>query len=239
MKTPKLEDIAAMNSSEFVEKEFDLPSSLNSGGNRVTLMSDEELLDLVSPPIPHSTCPTSMEAASSLLSLRTALAPGPNSIKRGHPHVSIRNKQCGPPSSAIKFTYPLPSEQPLVQGCASMKKEIPARKFTYPSPPSPVFIQRIKMEQSSPSMKTTIDKTVTSPNAIHPSYGSVRFTNETLLKTIHPNDNTPAEKIRPNHTDCQVTMMTLAAIKMTPIIAKTRNGRMRLFSPIQYSAMQA
>ena len=94
------------------------------------------------------------------------------------------------------------------------------------------------MEKSPPSMKTSANNTTTSPNAIHPPYGSVLFSNETLLKTIHPNDNTPAEKIQPNHKNCQVTMMTLTTIKMTPIIAKTRNG-MRLFSPIQYSAMQA
>ena len=217
--------------------ELGLPSLLNVGGNRVTLMSDEELFDFVSPPVTHSNCAKSIEAASSLMSLKTGLTPGPHSNERDHSNVNIKNKQCGHQSSAIKFTYPLPSEQLLVQGRANMKKEMPIRKYTYPSPPS--FISRIKTEKSPPSLKTTTTNTTTSPTANHEPYGSVRFTNETLLKTMHPSDYTSAKKIRPNHKDCQVTMMTLTTLNMTPIIAKTRNGRMRLFSPIQYSAMQA
>jgi hypothetical protein len=138
-----LDEIAGMNSAEFVESELNLPPN-GIGYCQVSLVSNEALLDLVEPRTPRpEAVPSSFAAASSLLALKTGLAPvlyDKSKEDTGNTPVCLQSTLTTCPTISSGWVYPRPEQQ--------NENVIP--RFTYPPPPAPVFVPNVKVETPSP-----------------------------------------------------------------------------------------
>lgn len=211
-----LDEIAGMNSAEFVESELNLPPALPNGIGyyQVSLVSNEALLDLVEPRTPRpEVVPSSFAAASSLLALKTGLAPAfcdKSKEDTGNTPVCLQ--------STLTTTCPAISS-------GWMYSEIVIPRFTYPPPPAPVFVPNVKVETPSQSyydrkcvLKYTPSKDIL-PN------------HSTVMKAVHFNTFPSPKKVMcSNLNQARVAMRASCEIKASPLTC-TKN--VPLFSPIQ------
>lgn len=158
MNTLVLDEIAGMNSAEFVESELNLLPALPNGiGYQVSLMSNEAHLGLVEPPtVRPEVVPPSFAAASSLLALKTGLTPICNDKKfkegRGNDTACFEPSLATFPTVSAAWIYPC-SEEQNVWGCRLVQQVNDGNlvpRFTYPPPPKPVFMPKIKVGTPSP-----------------------------------------------------------------------------------------
>jgi hypothetical protein len=228
-----LDEIAGMNSAEFVESELNLPSALPNGIGyyQVSLVSNEALLDLVEPRTPrHGAVPSSFPAASSLLALKTGLAPAlcdKSKEDTGNTPVCLQSTLTTCPTISSGWVYPRPEQQ--------NENAIP--RFTYPPPPAPVFVPKVKVETPSPlsyrSQSYYYDhKCVlkyTPSKDILPNHS-------TVMKAVHFNTYPSPKKVMcSNLNQARVAMRASCEIKASPLTC-TKN--VPLFSPIQSNGTQ-
>lgn len=250
-----LENVALMNSAEFVENELSLPSfQVDLGvGCPVSLMSNEALSDLVEPAVSSGVDPVSFEVASSLLSLKTGFTPVANdtNIQEGGcaSLVCAESKETVPQADPRKLVY----SSPLVQQHARanvpvyVNKEnlVPAvaaptvhRRFTYPSPPPPVFVPKIKEETTSPSYDTygthTASFSIQQTSSIKfrgTTLKSPRQNHRSVMDAIHPNNDSPMKAMH-MHKNFQMCTTMSMPINTSPIVTNSHFRGSNLFSPL-------
>jgi hypothetical protein len=266
MRVPSLQDIPLMNSAEFVEKELDLPPLPSVDDCPLSMMSNEQLLDIVAPmasSLSTGVCPSSIEAAESLLSLKTGFSPV-NDDRDGESVTLVRLEV--KPDSHTSGNLPHNLRQMSYTGLdkENLAPTMPAvpRRFTYPPPPSPAFIPKIKVEMLSPSYEIftfdappvkaalntpmpKIKQEVRSPSFGNSSYniphskaalGTPQQYDPVQFKHCILMKPSPLKMVHSNHKRCQdVKMVATKKIKISPIITKGRLEGKHLFTPIHCS----
>ena len=230
MKNPALNEVKSMNSTEFVEKELELPALPAMATCPLSSLSDDQLLDIVAPPvISVSTCPFSImsdldsHAASSLVALKSDRTPAYKDSIATKEEEDAAQQVCL--QSSVKWSYP--------PGVRSMNQENIAqqvKKWTYPPPAQYDQARAAKaIEMFSPPYKQSTNEacnTTPAPATLHLDTLPLCDSGPFVTRTPMPDDQVQRA--------CR-KVVTMSNIKPSPIVPKIRAGEpTHLFSPLPF-----
>jgi hypothetical protein len=233
MKSPALYDVTSMNSAEFVEKELKLPGlpALPATDTcALSSLSDDQLLDIVAPPMINvGNCPSSIMsdlesyAASSLVALKSGLTPADkDDITFQHEYAVPQ--VCLQSSVNCKWSYPPPN----ISNKENIAPHAPP-KWTYPPPADNQARAAKANEIFSPSFKPTNK----AGDNITPTSAALQLDALPLCDSGPFITHTPMPDDQVVLTHQQV--VTMSKIKPSPIVTKNRDGDPpHLFSPLPF-----